>query len=167
MNIVEYVAAEVGSAVADPLGGRVVSGEFEVRTTETNQLVDVTSHVGAVASAAAHAAGIALVSVPHTTCALLVNEDEPGFREDLRSALERLVPRDRGYVHDRAPHDGEDESPNGYAHVRAALLNSHAILLPVRDGALALGRWQRVFLLELDKGRPRRVQVTLLGAPVP
>lgn len=166
MSIVEYIASEVGSPVLRQAqtADRVVQGDFVVRTRGTDELHDVTERAGALVRASRCCAGIALVSVPHTTCVLLVNEDEPGFRADLRDALERLAPRGGRYEHDRAPHDGEDEQPNGYAHVRAALLSSHALLLPVRDGALELGRWQRVFLLELDGARPRRVQVTVLGS---
>lgn len=108
--------------------------------------------------------GIALISSPHTTCAVIVNEKEPGFTRDLVDALERLAPVDAHYAHNDAPHDEEDEAPNGYAHVRAAFLSSPSVTLPVREGALALGRWQRVFFVELDRARPRRVQVTIVGS---
>lgn len=94
---------------------------------------------------------------------MIVNEKEPGFTRDLVDALERLAPVDAHYAHNDAPHDEEDEAPNGYAHVRAAFLSSPSVTLPVREGALALGRWQRVFFVELDRARPRRVQVTIVG----
>lgn len=137
--------------------------DIAIATRATSELSDVTDHVRAAVAEADIAEGIALVSVPHTTCAVIVNEDEAGFAHDLTRALEEIAPTDRRYAHDDAPHDGEDEEPNGYAHVRAAFLSSPSVMLPVRDGSLALGRWQRVFLVELDRGRRRTVQVTLLG----
>lgn len=165
MNIVEHVASELGPSVARELdAGRVTQGEFAVRTLGTDELLDVSDQANAVVRASRCVAGVALISVPHTTCALLVNEDEPGFRADLKAALERLAPRHGRFEHDLAPHDGEDEQPNGYAHVRAALLSSHSVLLPVRGGELGLGRWQRIFVLELDGARPRTVHVTVLGS---
>lgn len=145
-------------------GARATSADFPVRTAGETDLIDVTERVREAVRDAEVATGIALVSVPHTTCSLMVNENEPGFLSDVRRALERLVPRDADYAHDGAPHEGEDEVPNGYSHVRAALLSSHSVMLPVRDGALALGRWQRIFLVELDHARARTVQVTVLGA---
>jgi secondary thiamine-phosphate synthase enzyme len=142
---------------------RTGSIDISIPTTATSELTDVTENVRAAVAEADIAEGIALVSVPHTTCAIIVNEDEPGFSHDLTRALEEIAPTDRRYAHDDAPHEGEDVAPNGYAHVRAAFLSSPSVMLPIRDGALALGRWQRIFLVELDRGRPRRVQVPLLG----
>ena len=142
---------------------RTASVDFRIRTTRTSELIDVTDHVSAAVAEADIEEGLTLVSVPHTTCAVIVNEDEPGFTADLRRSLESLAPTGAHYKHDDAPHDGEDEEPNGYAHVRAAFLSSPSVTLPIRKGALALGRWQRVFLVELDRARPRMLQVTLFG----
>lgn len=142
---------------------RTVSAEIPLRTTTTTELLDITEQVRAVVAAADVEEGIVVVSSAHTTCAVVVNENEPGFARDFARALERIAPIDAHYEHNDAPHDEEDEAPNGYAHVRAAFISSPSVTLPVRDGALALGRWQRIFFVELDRGRPRRAQVTLLG----
>src|SRR2546425_9291109 len=111
---------------------RAETGSRTIRTTGEGELVDVTGTVTEIVEESGIRTGILLASTPHTTCALVVNEDEPGVREDIRRALERLAPRDAGYAHDHAPHDGEDESPNGFAHVRAALLCANSVMLPVR-----------------------------------
>lgn len=142
---------------------RTASIEIGIQTSTTNEMIDVTEHVRAAVAEADVAEGMSLVATPHTTCAVIVNENEPGFIRDLARALERIAPEEDAYHHNDAPHDEEDEAPNGYAHVRAAFLSSPSVLLPIRDGALALGRWQRIFLLELDRARPRRLTINLLG----
>lgn len=142
-------------------GTRAHAFDFIVKTRRETELIDMTQRIEGVVEASAVANGLALVSVPHTTCGLVLNEDEPGFREDFRAAIERLAPRQGVYAHDRA-HDGIEE-PNGFAHVRSALLGLNSLLLPIRDGRLALGTWQRIFLAELDRPRTRTVQITVLG----
>lgn len=159
----ESSQARLLTALATAGEVRTASIEVAISTPGPNRLVDVTGHVRAAVEEAAIDTGIALVSTPHTTCAMIVNEAEEGFARDLTRTLESLAPEGAHYDHNDAPHSEENEFPNGYAHVRAALLSSPSVLLPVRDGRLALGRWQRVFLAELDRARPRTVQVTILG----
>jgi len=142
---------------------RSLSTDVPLRTSATSELIDITDRVSAIVADSEVEAGWVLVSSPHTTCAVIVNEAEPGFTRDLVRALERLAPADDHYDHNDAPHDEEDEAPNGYAHVRAAFLSSSSVTIPVRDGRMALGRWQRLFFVELDRARTRRVQVTVLG----
>jgi secondary thiamine-phosphate synthase enzyme len=140
------------------------AADLTINTSKTCELIDVTEEVESLVASSPVTTGIVLVSTPHTTCAVIVNELEPGFANDLARTLEELAPPGRDYDHNDAPHAEEFEAPNGYAHVRAALLSSPSVLLPVREGCLALGRWQRVFLVELDRARPRTVNVTLLGS---
>ncbi|MCA1830160.1 MAG: YjbQ family protein, partial [Actinobacteria bacterium] len=83
-------------------------------------MIDITEQVRGLVTETDIAEGFALVASPHTTCAVIVNENEPGFARDFVRALERLAPTDGHYDHNDAPHDEEDEAPNGYAHVRAA-----------------------------------------------
>lgn len=156
---------DLSSALATltPAGARAHTAEFTVATPGAAALTDVTEAVRAVVGESLVTAGVVLISVPHTTCAVVINEDEPGIHEDFRRALERLAPADGSYVHDAAPHDEEGEAPNGYAHIRAALLSASSVFLPVRDAAPLLGRWQRIFLAELDRPRRRTVHVTALG----
>ncbi|MBI4729266.1 MAG: YjbQ family protein [Acidobacteria bacterium] len=162
-NLANDSALDAALVELTSAGARTHTGDIDVRAGAEGDLVDVTRQVARIVEEADIVAGIALISVPHTTCAVVVNEDEPGVRADFRRALERLAPRAGRYAHDAAPHDEDGEAPNGYAHIRAMLMGAHAVLLPVRDGALALGRWQRIFLAELDRSRPRAVHVTVLG----
>ena len=100
--------------------------------------------------------GLLLVSVPHTTCAVTLNEPEPGLLDDFAQALERLVPWEDRYAHN---HGAED---NAAAHVRANLIG-HQVLVPVVDGRLQVGDWQDVLLVECDGPRTRTVDVRLLS----
>ncbi|HVL32173.1 MAG TPA: secondary thiamine-phosphate synthase enzyme YjbQ [Actinomycetota bacterium] len=145
---------------------RTATADIAIATAAPSDLVNVTDEVRSVVADAGIQTGFALVSSPHTTCAVIVNEAEPGFENDFKAALERMAPTDAHYDHNDAPHDEEDEAPNGYAHVRAAILSSSSVVLPVRDGALALGRWQRIFFVELDRARPRTCQITVVGRAV-
>jgi secondary thiamine-phosphate synthase enzyme len=86
--------------------------------------------------------------------------------EDLAELFERLVPAGWAYRHDdfhrRFGTLTSTERVNGHAHCRAALLRTSESLA-VTNGALALGRWQRVFFVDFDGGQQREVWLTLLG----
>ena len=99
--------------------------------------------------------GLLLVSVPHTTCAVTLNEPESGLLDDLAQSLERFVPWHGDYAHNRGSED------NAAAHVRAALLG-HQLLVPVVDGRLQVGVWQDVLLVECDGPRTRTVELRLV-----
>ncbi|MDE2903613.1 MAG: secondary thiamine-phosphate synthase enzyme YjbQ [Chloroflexota bacterium] len=100
--------------------------------------------------------GLLLVSVPHTTCAVTLNEPEPGLLDDVAQALERLVPWEGRYAHNQGSED------NAAAHVRANLVG-HQVLVPVVDGRLQVGVWQDVLLIECDGPGTRTVEVRLLA----
>jgi secondary thiamine-phosphate synthase enzyme len=96
-----------------------------------------------------------------------IQENEPLLLEDLRDFLAGLAPTTTNYRHNdfrvRTHHMHPDERPNGHAHCLQLLLGSSESV-PVVDGALALGTWQRLFLVELDGPRPdRQVLVQLSG----
>jgi secondary thiamine-phosphate synthase enzyme len=139
-------------------------------TDRTSQLVDVTDEVQDVVDRAAVVNGMALVYSPHTTCAVVINERESGFAEDFAELLDELAPsRDRYYRHDdldiRTEGIEEDtgDFPNGHSHCRAGLLASSSQAIPVVEGKLALGTWQRIFFCELDRARPRKIFIQVIG----
>jgi len=122
---------------------------FRVRSGSRRELVDVTRQVSAHIPSGE---GAALLWVPHTTAALTVNEGfDPDVALDIAGALERISPRD-------APH--RHSEGNSDAHVLATVIGPD-LLIPCRDG-LRLGRWQKVFLVELDGPRERTVRVSFL-----
>ena len=129
--------------------------EFDVRTERKTQAVDVTEQVRD-ALRRADGASAALVYVPHTTAGVVIQEHaDPAVARDLERALERIVDEGWGWEHVEA---GEENAPS---HVRAALTAS-SVLVPVRDGELALGRWQGIFFCEFDGPRTRKVYVSTL-----
>jgi secondary thiamine-phosphate synthase enzyme len=102
--------------------------------------------------------GIAVVFTPGSTAAVTTIEYEPGVLEDLRRAIEKIAPADIDYAHNAAWGDG-----NGYSHVRSALLGPSASI-PIHEGALVLGTWQQVVLLDFDnRARRRRVVLQVHG----
>jgi secondary thiamine-phosphate synthase enzyme len=100
--------------------------------------------------------GMVLVSAMHITAGVYVNDHEEGLIHDIEQWLEELAPRDPGYQHHRT---GET---NGDAHLKALLIH-HQIILPVTNGKLDLGTWQRVFYAEFDGRRDKRVIVKVMG----
>ncbi len=139
-------------------------------TERTSQLIDVTDEVQEAVDRAEIANGMALVYSPHTTCAIVINERESGFAEDFARLLAELAPADgRYYRHDdldiRTEGIEEDTAdfPNGHSHCRAGLLASSSQAIPVLEGRLALGTWQRIFFCELDRARPRKIFVQVIG----
>ncbi len=138
-------------------------------TERRSQLIDVTDDVVGVVERAEIENGMAVVYSPHTTCAVLIQEGEDGFSCDLADLLDRIAPVEGIYYrHDdldvRTQGIEEDTAlyPNGHSHCRSALLASSQTI-PVVDGRLVLGRWQRVFFCELDRARERKVFIQVLG----
>ena len=103
--------------------------------------------------------GLAHLHILHTSASLTLNENaSPDVRRDFETWFEAAVPEDfRGWTHTL---EGPDDMP---AHVKASLLGP-SLTLPVRDGELALGTWQGIYLCEFDGPRERRVAVQLLRA---
>lgn len=145
----------------------VSSDLVELRTEERLQFVDLTELVAERVRRSGIGHGLVCVQTRHTTTAVVVNENEPLLIDDAKRMLERLAPRDGRYGHNqlhRRPQAARDESRNGDAHCRALLLGSSETLAVV-DGALQLGQWQRVFLVELDGPRLRTACIVVMGIP--
>ncbi len=143
------------------------SDTLHVRTRACLQFVDLTEPIAARLRGCGVDHGLVNIQSRHTTAAVLVNEHEPLLLEDLRARLEGFAPRDAAYRHDdfsvRTVNMVPGEQPNGHAHTKALLLGASACLNLVA-GRLQLGRWQRVFLVELDRARDREVSLLVLGA---
>jgi secondary thiamine-phosphate synthase enzyme len=129
--------------------------EIAVETQRRTQLVDITRDVEAALDEA-DGASAALVFVPHTTAGVTINEHaDPAVARDFEAALERMVGDSWGWQHVEA---GEENAPS---HIRASLM-SPQVLVPLREGKLALGTWQGIFFCEFDGPRRRKVLVTAL-----
>jgi secondary thiamine-phosphate synthase enzyme len=140
--------------------------KIHVTTTHPTQFIDLTDRLDALVAGAGLRFGILNVQTLHTTTAIVVNEHEPLLLADFQSVLEAAAPGNGGYQHDdaaaRTVNLTDAERPNGHAHCRALLLAPSACLNVV-GGRLLLGRWQRVFLVELDGPREREISVLIFG----
>ena len=150
---------------------KVFQRETQLRTAGGLTVTDVTEDVIQAVRESGVMDGIACVYSPHTTCAIRVNEFETGFLEDFTTLLRRLVPADgQYYAHDDWDRRTENICPedmevgNGHAHCMSMLLGSAGESIPVREGELRLGTWQRVLFIELDRERDRRWLVQVVGA---
>jgi secondary thiamine-phosphate synthase enzyme len=138
-------------------------------TERCGQFLDITEDVRDLVARSRIRNGMALVYSPHTTCSVLINEREAGFIDDFNTLMDGLVPAAAEYRHDDLEartenlDDDPHEIPNGHAHCRNALIGSSSQTIPVVEGELLLGRWQRVFFLELDRARDRKVLIQVMG----
>lgn len=133
-------------------------------TDVTDECIDLLTHSGIQE-------GLLSVYSQHTTCAVKINERETCFLEDLRLFMEKLVPHRAYYFHDdfeiRDPRTlattAEEEPINGHSHIKQMLLGASSETVPVADGSLSLGRWQRIMFIELDQSRQRTIQLQVQG----
>jgi secondary thiamine-phosphate synthase enzyme len=140
---------------------KVFSTSFTLTTEERTEISDVTKLVRDALHQFPVTTGMALVNTMHTTCALFVNEYQAALIDDLRALVERLVPERAGYRHDD-PRYSDCERGNANAHLRAVLLGRN-IAVGVKDGELALGRFQSIIFAELDGPRTREIAVQVIG----
>lgn len=124
---------------------------IRVRTERAREVLDITRQVAEVVRASKVSEGLCTVFARHATAAIIINENaDPGFRKDLLRLLETQIP-DGGWEHDKV-----DE--NASAHLKVALLGPSQVI-PVRGGALLLGTWQGIALVECDGPRTREIVV--------
>ncbi len=136
-------------------------------TTCGPEFIDITDDVRAVVERAGLADGFVVVFSRHTTAAIRINEHEPLLIDDMKAMLARFAPAGVYYRHNdltiRTHNLTEDEDLNGHSHCQHLLMGASETV-PCVDGELLLGRWQRIFLVELDCGREREVVVQVVGA---
>ena len=137
-----------------------------VETERAPQFIDITDRVVRHVRESGVKDGLVCVYSKHTTAAIKINENEPLLIHDMEQFLCRLAPVDAYYGHNdftiRTVNMTEDECPNGHAHCQHLLLSSSETI-PLIDGELQFGTWQRLFLIELDRPRAREVIVQVLG----
>ncbi len=137
---------------------RVVSEELHLDTEGEGDVVNITPDLGGLLNATGLRRGLLTVFVSGSTAALTTIEFEPGLEEDLKKALNRLVPDDIPYAHNKTWSDG-----NGHSHIRASIIGP-SLTIPFKDGHLTLGTWQQVVLVEMDiRSRSRRLIIQIIG----
>jgi secondary thiamine-phosphate synthase enzyme len=132
----------------------VSTSELALSTAGDADILDITSEAQAAVAAAGPEEGQLLAFVRGSTAAITTMEFEPGGVADLHEMLERLIPTDADYAHNRLNHDS-----NSHAHQRASVIGPSETV-PIVDGRLALGTWQQLVLIDFDD-RPRERTVVL------
>jgi len=121
-------------------------------------ICDITHQINRLVTESNIENGTLCATIIGSTGSLTTIEFEPGVVEDLKMAINRIVPPDLEYEHEKAWHDG-----NGHSHVQSALLGP-SITLPVRGGSLRLGTWQQLVAINHDnRPRTRKIEVTITG----
>jgi secondary thiamine-phosphate synthase enzyme len=134
------------------------SAELRFSTQGDNDVVDITDGVQRVVAESGAAEAQATAFVRGSTAAITTMEFEPGGVADLDAALERLIPAQGDYEHNRLNHDS-----NSHAHQRASLIGPSETV-PVSGGRLALGTWQQLVLIDCDdRARERTVVVQVVS----
>lgn len=148
---------------------RTYHRETQLRTAGGLSVRDITDEVIDAVRASGVRNGICCIYSPHTTCAIRINELERGIIEDFEVMLRRLVPVEHYYAHDDWDRRTENIVPeevglgNGHSHCISLLLGPAGESVPIREGELCLGTWQRVLFFELDRERDRRWLVQVVG----
>ena len=162
----ELIASNAKPTAGETSGARAEL--FQITTTREREFIDITDRIEALVVRSAIGFGFVNLQVLHTTAALVINEREPLLMCDFERTLDALAPRRHRYQHDdfaRREGIGSDERVNGHAHCQALLLNA-AVCLNIVDGRLVLGRWQRLFLVELDGPQARTISGVIIGYPM-
>jgi secondary thiamine-phosphate synthase enzyme len=136
------------------MGSAAKIDTLEVRSGRRADAIDITERVQEVVRESGVQTGLCQVYVPHTTAGVFINENaDPDALSDILATLEALVPWENGYRHAEG---------NAAAHIKATLVGSSQSV-PVRNGRLALGRWQGIYFADFDGPRERHFQVTVLA----
>ena len=137
-----------------------------IETSDAPEFIDITDEVQRIVAESGVGFGQATVFSTHTTAAIKVHENEPLLLQDMARLLHQLAPLHAEYGHNdfsrRTVNLDEEECKNGHAHCQHLFLSTSETI-PVLDGRLGMGQWQRVFLVELDRPRQRRILVNIVG----
>jgi len=154
------------TSMEERVGMKLHRRVIEREASGAPEFIDITDEVLAAVEASEVREGSVTVFSRHTTAAVKINENEPLLLEDMARFLERTAPREANYRHNdfviRTVNMTEDECPNGHSHCQHLLLSASETI-PICEGVALLGRWQRVFLIELDRPRLRQVVIQVSG----
>jgi secondary thiamine-phosphate synthase enzyme len=142
--------------------------QLNIHTETAPQFINITDRIAEIVAQCHIEMGAVVVYSRHTTAAIKLNENEPLLIEDMCERLSQLFPPEADYRHNdfeiRTVNMTPDEAPNGHSHCQHLMLSTSETI-PVIHGQMALGRWQSLFLVELDRARPREVLVFVYGQP--
>ena len=127
---------------------------ISVSTSPGDSMSDISSGVAAAVADSDVKDGLCLISSPHTTAGITINENaDPDVKTDMMMEIGKLVPLSDGYLHVEG---------NSAAHLKATLTGL-SVTLPISEGRLVLGTWQGIYFCDFDGPRQRRALVTIIG----
>lgn len=137
----------------------VISRQVSLPMKGDTEMENMTSTVQEAVSSSGIQAGTITIFVKHTTASVMIIEDEPGIRADTKHIWEQLIPADSSWQHN-TQNPGED---NGHSHLRGQMQGA-SLTIPFMNGALALGTWQQIVLIDFDtRARTREIIFQLIG----
>ncbi len=132
--------------------------EIKLKTQGFCDIINITDKVSDFVEKSKIKDGIALIFCAHSTAGITTIEYEEGILADLKELVEKLIPQDKSYHHDKTWGDG-----NGFSHLRASLVNP-SLAVPIIDKKLFLGTWQQIVFCDFDRRpRERKVIIQILG----
>lgn len=145
---------------------KIINHIINLKTATTLDFIDITEKIQKKIKEAGIKEGVINIQSLHTTMAVIVNEAEPLLISDMKTLLEKLAPRTYKYAHDnfeiRTVNMCDGECANGHSHNKALHLPT-STMLNIISNKLQLGTWQRVFAIELDRSRPRKIALQIIG----
>ncbi len=136
----------------------IITREIKITTSGELDFINITEKIDDIVRESNVRNGACFIFTKSTTSAITIMEFEPGLVEDMKNMLNRLIPKEYSYEHEKKWHDG-----NGHSHVRASFLKPD-IYVPIVNGSLALGTWQQIVFIELDiRARERSIIVQIMA----
>jgi len=148
------------------VGSRLHRAIVQRKASKAPEFIDITDEVRETVTQSGIQEGLVTVFSRHTTAAVVINENEPLLLKDMARFLRQTAPQEAHYNHNdfviRTANMTEDECPNGHSHCQHLFLGTSETI-PIAEGAMMLGQWQRVFMIELDRPRSREIVVQVQG----
>jgi secondary thiamine-phosphate synthase enzyme len=136
----------------------VFQREILINSKGLDSIYDITENIEKFIEESKVQKGLVNIFHPGSTASITTIEFEPGLQKDFPEFLNKIIPRNLNYKHKTT--GGDD---NGDAHIKSALIGPQ-ITCPIKNGALSLGTWQQIILIDSDnKPRTRKVIVTVFG----
>ncbi len=137
---------------------QIITKRINVSSKGNTDIIDLTSQAVQILQQSGLKEGQMTVFAPGATAAVSTVEYEPGLLKDIPEMLDKIAPQGPPYHHDQTWHDG-----NGHSHLRATLMGP-SMTIPFENGALILGTWQQIILLDFDnRQRQRSIVCQLIG----
>ncbi len=141
----------------------IINERIHLETKEAFDMIDITHHLTKFVTDNNLKNGLVNVFLEHTSCGLVINEfTDPKLLNDFKKKLSEFSPEDAIYEHNESHACNGDGCVNGHSHCNALFLPT-SIGCQVVDGKLNFGTWQRMFVIELDRARPRNVSMMFVG----